>query len=137
MPRFVSTKTEESNLRVGASLNYPIKIQYIIKNFPLEIIDEHEDWRKVTDINNNIGWMHKRLLIGKRYGIIKTSHNQPAQILNKPEGKVIGKIGNRNIVKIRKCLTLWCHINFEKNSGWINKKNLWGVYENEKRPSAD
>ena len=49
LPRFVSTKTEESNLRVGASLNYPIKIQYIIKNFPLEIIDEHEDWRKVKD----------------------------------------------------------------------------------------
>ena len=132
LPRFVSLKTNDSNLRVGASKDFPIKLKYIIKNLPLEIIDEHENWRKVVDIDNNEGWIHKRLIIGKRFGIIKTFYEQPAQILNKPQGTTIGKIGNRNIVRINKCLKKWCYISFKKNKGWINKINLWGVYENEK-----
>ena len=132
LPRFLSTKTSESNLRLGASTNYPIKLTFIIKNFPLKIIDEHENWRKVVDIDENVGWIHKRLLISKRYGLIKTLHSEGAQILKKPKGRVIGKIGNKNIVKINKCLISWCYINFKNNSGWINKINLWGVNKNEK-----
>ena len=42
LPRFASTKSDESNLRVGPSIDYPIKLTYIIQNTPLEIIDEHE-----------------------------------------------------------------------------------------------
>ena len=131
LPRFVSTKSDESNLRVGADTDYPIQLTYTIKNFPLEIIDEYEIWRKVIDVDGNQGWAHKRLLKGNRYGIIKTAHNQPSQIYNKPEGIVIGKIGNRNIIKINKCFSSWCHISLKKHKGWINKINIWGVYADE------
>ena len=131
LPRFVSTKFDESNLRIGAGKDYPIKLTYIVKNFPLEIIDEHELWRKIIDINGNHGWMKGSLLKGNRYGIIKTSHNSPAQIYNKPRGKIVGKIENRNIVKLNKCFDQWCHIKFNKYKGWINKINVWGVYAEE------
>ena len=131
LPRFVSTKSGESNLRIGADMDYPIQLTYTIKNFPLEIIDEYEIWRKIVDIDGNQGWMHKSLLQGNIYGVIKTTHDQPTQIYNKPEGIVIGKIGNRNIVKINKCFSSWCHISFNKYKGWINKLNIWGVYTNE------
>lgn len=131
IPRFVSTKFDESNLRKGANTDYPILLTYKIKNLPLEIISEHEIWRKVRDLDGNEGWMKKRLLKGNRYGLINTLHDQFAQILIKPEGKLIGKIGNRNIVKINKCFNLWCHISLNNHQGWINKINVWGVYKNE------
>ena len=35
IPRFVSLKSDEINLRVGPSINYPIKITYVFQNFPL------------------------------------------------------------------------------------------------------
>ena len=131
IPRFVSTKSDKSNLRKGANTDYPIQLTYTVENFPLEIIAEYEIWRKVVDVDGNQGWMHKSLLHGNRYGIIKTSHDQPAQIYNKPEGIIIGIIGNRNIVKINKCFSLWCKISFTKYKGWVNKQNVWGVYTNE------
>ena len=131
IPRFVSTKFNESNLRIGASIDYPIKLTYFLENFPLKIIGEYEFWREVVDIDGNQGWMKKNLLKNKRYGIIKTTHNQKAQIYNKPKGSIIGKIGNRNIVKINKCFDLWCFISFDKYKGWINKTNIWGVNKNE------
>ena len=131
LPRFVSTKSDESNLRVGANLDYPILLTYKVENFPLKIIDEYEIWRKVIDIDGNQGWMHKSLLQSNRYGIIKTAHEQAVQVYNKPEGSIVGKIGNRNIVKINKCFNLWCHISLNNQQGWINKINVWGVYKNE------
>ena len=131
LPRYVSLKSNESNLRVGASKEYPIVLTYIIENFPLEITNEYQQWREVKDINGNQGWMHKSLFQGDRYGIIKNNHSEPTQIFNKPKGDVIWKIGNRNIIKINKCLTSWCHINFDGSKGWINKINLWGVYKAE------
>ena len=131
LPRYVSLQSNKSNLRVGANKDYPKIFTYVVKNFPIEITNEYKQWREVEDIAGNQGWMHKSLLHGNRYGIIKTSHDQPAQIYNKPEGTLIGKIGNRNIVKINKCFSLWCKISFTKYKGWVNKQNIWGVYTNE------
>ena len=104
LPRYVSLKSNESNLRVGASKDYPKILTYVVKNFPLEITNEYKQWREVEDIAGNQGWMHESLFQGDRYGIIKTNHSEPSQIFNKPEGTTIGKIGNKNIVKINKCL---------------------------------
>ena len=38
IPRFVSLKSDKINLRVGPSINYPINLTYIKKNYPIEKI---------------------------------------------------------------------------------------------------
>ena len=67
IPRFVSLKSNDVNLRVGPSINYPIDIKYIQKNLPIEIIDEFDVWRKIKDHEKNIGWLHKSLIKGDRF----------------------------------------------------------------------
>ena len=62
IPRFVSLKSNDVNLRVGPSINYPIRLKYISQNLPVEIIDEFDVWRKTRDHEGNIGWLHKSLI---------------------------------------------------------------------------
>ncbi len=131
IPRFVSLKSNDVNLRVGPSVNYPIKIKYIQKNFPVEIIDEYDVWRQIRDIEENVGWIHKSLLKGDRYGVILFNIKNEILVFNYPKGYQIGKIGNKNIVEIKKCLEKWCFIRIKNKKGWIEKKNLWGVYNTE------
>ena len=131
IPRFVSLKASDSNLRIGPSENYPIKLKYIVANTPIEIIDEYKDWRKINDYEGNEGWLHKSLIKGKRFAIVNTPYQEGLQVLNKPKGKNIGKIGKRNILEIDTCLKNWCKIKYKKNKGWVNKINLWGIYEKE------
>ena len=131
IPRFVSVKSNDVNLRLGSSTNYPIILKYKVKNLPLEIIDEYKDWRKIIDYEGNKGWIHKKLLKGERYAIIINASNSNLQVYSKPKGKPIGEIGSRNIVKIKICLLKWCLIELQKNKGWISKNKLWGVYKNE------
>ena len=131
IPRFVSLKSDNSNLRVGPDEDYPIKLKYIVANTPVEIIDEYKNWRKIKDYEENEGWMHKSLIKGKRFAIVSTLYQEGLQVFNKPKGNNIGKIGKRNILEVKTCLMNWCKIKYGKNAGWVNKLNLWGVYEKE------
>ena len=131
IPRFVSLKSSDVNLRVGPSENYPKILNYKQKNLPIEIIKEHAGWRQIQDIDGNSGWILGSLLKGDRYGIIISNLNEESKLFNFPKGKQIGSIGKNNIVKIKKCLTQWCLIQYQKNEGWIKKENIWGVYKNE------
>ena len=131
IPRFVSLKSDNSNLRVGPSENYPIILRYIVANIPVEIVDEYKDWRKINDYNGNKGWLHKSLIKGKRFAIVNTPYQEGLQVFNKPKGNKIGEIGKKNVLEVKTCLMNWCKIKYEKNAGWINKLNLWGVYEKE------
>ena len=131
IPRFVSLKSDNSNLRIGPSENYPVKLRYIVANTPVEIIDEYKNWRKIKDYEENEGWLHKSLIKGKRFAIVNTFYQEGLQVYNKPRGKNIGKIGKKNVLEVKTCLMNWCRIKYGKNTGWVNKLNLWGVYEKE------
>ena len=74
---------------------------------------------------------YRSLISGNRTGIITSNGNEKINILNTVDGLTIGKIGNKNIVFINKCKIEWCLISIDKYSGWVNKKNLWGVKEKE------
>tara|TARA_Y100001935_G_C17049136_1_gene381129 strand:+ start:45 stop:617 length:573 start_codon:yes stop_codon:yes gene_type:complete len=131
LPRYVSTKFDDSNLRIGASKNYPIILKYINKNYPLMILEEYKDWRKILDFQDNKGWIHKSLIKGDRNGIINENNGISVKIYNIDNGDIIGEIIEGNIVKINKCKKNWCYISFKKHTGWINKKHIWGVDEKE------
>ena len=38
IPRYVSIKSDDANMRVGPSKNYPIFIKYVRLNFPIKVI---------------------------------------------------------------------------------------------------
>jgi len=131
IPRYVSLKSNDVNLRVGPSINYPILIKYIQKNLPVEIIDEHSVWRQIKDYNNKIGWIHKSLLKGERYVIIRANSNLKYNVFNRPNGDPIGRIEKNNIAVLLKCLENWCFIEKKNLGGWILKSKIWGTYEGE------
>ena len=132
IPRYVSLKSNDANIRVGPSKNYPIEIKFIKKNYPLKVLEEYEDWRKVEDFQKNFGWIHKSLISGTRTGIVLSNDNKNIKLLNTLNGNVIGEIGKGNIVFLEKCKIDWCLVSFGNYRGWVDKKNIWGIKEKEK-----
>ena len=131
VPRFVSLKSNDANIRVGPSVNYPIILKYVITDFPLKIIDEHKDWRQINDFENNKGWIHKSLIKGERHGITISTNDNMINIFNTVSGRIVGKIKIHNIIKLEKCKLNWCLISKDSHKGWIEKKYIWGVNKNE------
>ncbi len=131
IPRYVSLKSDDANIRVGPSKNYPIEIKYIKKNYPLKVLEEYEEWRKVEDFKKNIGWIHKSLISGTRTGIVLSNDNKTIKLLNTLNGNIIGEIGSGNIVFLERCKIDWCLVSSPNYKGWIDKKYIWGVKEKE------
>tara|TARA_B100001059_G_scaffold164171_1_gene163696 strand:+ start:43 stop:591 length:549 start_codon:yes stop_codon:yes gene_type:complete len=131
IPRFVSLKSNDANIRVGPSVNYPIKLKYVFKNLPLEIIGEFDVWRKSKDHEGNIGWVHKSLIKGERYILISDKINTDIQLFSRPGGNVKGIIKKKNVLELRSCTLHWCKVSKDSIKGWVLKEYIWGIYERE------
>ena len=131
LPRFVSLKSNDANLRVGPSVNYPIELKYIQINLPIEIIDEFDVWRKIIDHENNVGWLHKSLIKGDRFVLTVSENDNKKNIYNRPNGKIIGIVKKNNILSLESCLLNWCYISNSNIEGWVSKNFIWGVHEDE------
>jgi len=131
LPRFVSLKQKEVNLRTGPNKKHPIHWVYLNQKMPVEVIAEFRFWRQIRDWENTVGWVHKRLLTNKRRIIvltgthpIKTSPSYSAPVIALVEEKVIGEL--------EKCKKDWCKINFGQFRGWMQQGQFWGRYPREK-----
>ena len=100
IPRFVSLKSDQVNLRIGSSTNYPIILKYVTKNMPVEITDEYARWRKIRDMHGNEGWISKDLLKGDRFVIIIKNNKSKIHMYSKPNGVPLGEIGELEMIVI-------------------------------------
>jgi SH3-like domain-containing protein len=130
LPRFVSLRSDQVNLRVGPGENYPIQWVLTRKEMPVEITKEFENWRMIRDWQGTEGWVHERMLSGKRAVVIKggirTLHRQPdvaALAVARAEPGVIAKL--------LECRADWCRIDAADHTGWVQRGDLWGVYPGE------
>ena len=62
---FLTLRNDKVNLRQGPSFKYPVKIFYK-KFLPVLIQDQHENFRKIKDHENNSGWIHISQLSKKK-----------------------------------------------------------------------
>lgn len=126
IPRFVSTKSNKSNVRIGPDTKYPV--QFILKQkVPLKILDEYKNWRQIEDWDGDQGWIHKSLLIGELRAIVIVPIANIYENTNS-NSHIIAKAEKHVILPIKKCSDTWCNITIPsiKKQGYIQKKNIWG-----------
>ena len=82
LPRFVSLRSDEVNLRLGPGAEYPVDWIYVRERLPVEIISEFGPWRKIRDNSGTVGWVHQSMVSGMRTAM----NTFPDQVLRKKPG---------------------------------------------------
>ena len=122
--KFLSLKKNEVNVRYGPSLDNPIKYIYRKINLPVKQIDKKENWRRIIDLKNNSGWIHRSQL--KPSNSIITLENkilfQKASNFSKP----IARLEKESLLVVKICNNNWCNVRIKNYTGWIKNKNIWG-----------
>ena len=133
VPRFVSLRADEVNLRSGPGERYPIDWVLTKKGLPVEIVQEFDVWRKIRDSQGSVGWVHQRMLTGARTVIVtgetRTLHADPdaaAPPVARAEAGVIARL--------LECRGAWCRVEAQDRRGWLKRGEIWGVYADEAVP---
>ena len=122
---FLTLKNAEVNLRQGPSFKYPIKLIYKKKYLPVIILDKSETWRKISDFEDNSGWIHISQL-SKKKSAINTKNNSVLYKKSTIYSKPIARLEVGRLVLIKKCKEKWCKITSGSFKGWVFESSLWG-----------
>lgn len=131
LPRFVSLKANESNVRRGPSLSHRIDWVFQRKTMPLQVVAEYGHWRRVVDRDGQGGWVHYTMLSGVRTVIVEdqiTLYNRP-----EPDALENAILEPGVIARLGECDPKWCRLTAGGHRGWTEKDHLWGVLPDETR----
>lgn len=131
VPRFVTIKFNEVNVRTGPAVDCPIEWVFIKKGEPVEIVAEYDQWRKIRDVRGEGGWVNASGVSGKRSVIIIAKNTTPLLYAPNKYDNMVVKVSPGLRCGLKKCEADWCLIECQSYKGWISKKYLWGVYPEE------
>ena len=130
LPRFVSLKADEVNVRTGPGTRYPIAWVFVRAGLPVEVIAEYELWRRIVDVDGAQGWVHRGMLSDRRSAIVvgdaQDFHRRPDA-----GARVVLRAGPGVHGRLFGCHEGWCEMQIAGRKGWTQGDHLWGVYPGE------
>lgn len=130
-PYFVSIKGSTAYMREGPSDNHRIKWVYHRKGLPLEVIATFEVWRRVRDMDGEIGWIHMALLSRDRMAVIKGNGEAAVHRRADTKSEAVAMAEPGAMGRLAGCGVSFCDVRFGKAGGWIERTRLWGVHDGE------
>ncbi len=132
LPRFISLRAGEVNLRTGPGVQYPVKWVYRKSGLPLEVIAEYKTWRKVRDWEGDQGWIHQAMLSATRT-IIVTGTMRTLVAKDDPQSRPVARLSANVTGLLLECPqgAAFCRIEVEGFEGWLPRTDFWGVLKGE------
>ena len=136
LPRFAATRSDDVNIRTGPGSRYPVEWVLKRRDMPLEIIREHDVWRRVRDWQGTEGWVQTSLLTGRRTFVVI---GEPATLRRRAnaESDPIARLAVGVIGRIRDCAagSAWCEVQVStpagNHRGFLPRSAFWGSYRGE------
>ncbi len=132
LPRFVSLRSDEVNLRTGPGVRYPVEWVYTRRDLPVEVIAEFDAWRKIRDWQGTEGWVHQSMLSARRMVVIpsgsKTMRADPDD-----HAAPVAILGINVVARLLSCPRdkIYCKVEVSHIEGWLKRDDFWGVYPGE------
>jgi SH3-like domain-containing protein len=140
VPRFVSLKSDEVNVRRGPGWDHAVTWVFRRAGLPVEVLAEFESWRQVRDSEGATGWVFSTLLSGRRTSLVAPGKKAPGNSTKltvplyeqaSPSAAIRANLESGVLVNIKSCNGRWCNVAVNDVIGWIDQNFLWGVYPNE------
>ncbi len=120
---FVSVVKDGVNLRSGPTTSHEILFQ-LPAGYPLKVLEREKKWLKVSDYENDKGWIYASLVSSTPYVIVKadegnvrsgpgTNHDKIGKVVRDVILMKIGTEGN------------WFQVRHPELTGWIYRNLVW------------
>jgi len=126
IPRYVTLRAKEVNVRAGPGARYPIEWVYQRPNLPVEVVAEFDTWRKIRDHDGTEGWVHQSMLSGRR-AVLVIGGDHLLRRRPDPGAPPVARVEAGVIGTLEGCRRDWCEIGVAGLGGWIHRSQIWGV----------
>ena len=126
VPRMVSIKASEANVRTGPGVDYPIRWVYQRLDMPVQVIAEFDKWRKIRDWEGDEGWVHFALLSSRRT-VIVTRPETTLRRLAADASPAVARLAMGMVARVDLCEVDWCLVTVQGYDGWLRREDVWGV----------
>ena len=130
-PYFASMKNETTNMREGPSADTRVKWVYHRKGLPVEVVASYDAWRRVRDMDGEIGWIHTVLLSRERTAVVNGKNDAAVRSGADAGSKTVAEAKPGAIGVLRSCGPEACKVRFDRAEGWIARTRLWGIHAGE------
>ncbi len=127
MPRYVSTKFDKVNARVGPGDDYAVKWVYRVKGLPLQVVAETEEWRRVCDSDGSLSWVRGRTTDARR--TVMRTQSQDLALHAKPDeaSPGVATLVGHALAELKECQGEWCRLSVGRAKGWARADQVWGT----------
>jgi SH3-like domain-containing protein len=133
LPRFVSLRSDQVNLRIGPGQSFPIQWVLTRKGMPVEIVKQFENWRMVRVWQDRNGWILDRMVTAERHvivaGAVRALYRRPDA-----EAEIVAHAEPGVVAKLVECRGEWCRVEAGGYRGWLQRGEVWGVLPDETVP---
>jgi SH3-like domain-containing protein len=133
LPRFVSLRSDQVNLRVGPGQTYPIEWVLTRKGMPVEIVREFQNWRMVRVWQDTSGWILDRMVTAERHvivdGAVRMMRRRPDA-----QSEIVARAEPGVVARLLECQGDWCHVDAGGYQGWLQRGDVWGILPGEAVP---
>lgn len=120
---YVCVNNDGVNLRSAPNINSSILYE-LPAGYPLKVLQKKGDWLKVSDFENDKGWIFSSLVSKSNYVIVKVKEGNVRSGPGKKYQK-IGTVAREVILRRLKTKGKWVKVRHPRLTGWIYKTLLW------------
>jgi len=132
LPRYAALGSNQVNLRIGPDLRYRIEWTYQRRDLPVQIIDEHQIWRRIRDPEGTEGWVQRPLLSSKRTFLVQGDERA---LRRRPDdgADAVARLKPGVVGTLRSCAAgnAWCEARVGEYRGYLRRSEIWGVAPDE------
>ncbi len=133
VPRFVTLRSSEVNVRTGPGSRYPVEWVYTRPGLPVEVIAEFDTWRRIRDHDGVEGWVFQPLLSGRRGALVTGTEPRPVRSEPRADAPLVARAEPGVVGRLLRCPPsgAFCQVQFEGYRGWMARSDFWGAYPDE------
>lgn len=120
---YVNVANDGVNLRSGPDTKYSVLYE-LPQGYPLKVLARQGQWLKVSDFENDEGWIYAPLVTPNTYVIVTVSEGNVRSgpgINNDKIGEVVREV----LLKVVGRQGDWIRFEHPKLKGWIHHKLVW------------
>ncbi len=121
----VSISRAKAKMHTAPGEKYPTKFELGV-GYPLKVISRQGNWLKVTDFEEDGGWVNAKQVSKTPYMIVEDKKT----ILRNGPGENQRVVGNANrgvVLRTIKHKNGWVQVKHESGlTGWVERDTLWG-----------